>query len=46
MKTEHFEYIKSKKQDPAPSTTKQCHKKNITSMIVLYPEQLMGEQLT
>jgi len=46
MKTEHFEYIKSKKQDPAPSAEKQCHKKNITSMIVLYPEQLMGEQQT
>ena len=40
MKTEHFEYIKSKKPDPAPSFEKQCHRKNITSMIVLYPEQL------
>lgn len=40
MKTEHFEYVKSKKPDPAPSQEKLCHKKNITSIMVLYPEQL------
>ncbi len=40
MKTENFEYIKSKKPDPPPSMTKQCHVMNITSILVLYPEQL------
>jgi len=38
MKTEHSEYVKSKKGDLAPSQEKFCHKKNITSMMVLYPE--------
>lgn len=38
MKTEHFEYVKSKKIDPKPSMTKLCHKRNITTMMVLYPE--------
>jgi hypothetical protein len=40
MKTEHFEYIKSKKPDPPPSHGKYCHVKNITSILVLYPEQI------
>ena len=44
MKTEHFEYIKSKKPDSQPSDTKYCHRKNITCMIVLYPEQLTDIQ--
>lgn len=40
MKTEHFEYVKSKKPDPPPSFEQQCHRKNITAILVLYPEQL------
>ena len=38
MKTEHFEYMKSKKPDPPPSLEKFCHRKNITSLLVIYPE--------
>lgn len=44
MKTEHFEYVKSKKPDPPPSHSKTAHKKNITSLLVLYPEQLSDTQ--
>lgn len=40
MKKEHFEYVKSTEQDPPPSSLKSCHKKNITSILVLYPEDL------
>ncbi len=40
MKTEHFEYVKSKLPDPPPSHNKLCHKKNITSIIVIYPEMI------
>lgn len=38
MKTENFSYIKSKTSDPPPSHEQECHRKNITSMIVLLPE--------
>ena len=40
MKKEHFEYIKSIEQDPPPSNDKKCHRKNITSILVLYPEDM------
>lgn len=39
MKVEHFEYVKSLNDDKKPSRTKRGHKKNITCMQVLYPEE-------
>jgi WD40 repeat protein len=41
MKKEHFNYEKSTNDpDPPPSKTQLCHAKNITSIVVLYPEDL------
>lgn len=41
MKKEHFAYEKSdNQQDPVASRTDRCHAKNITSIVVLYPEDL------
>ena len=39
MKKEHFSYEKtSNEDDPVPSKTHLCHNKNISSIVVLYPE--------
>ena len=37
MKQEHSEYQKTVKGDPAPSKKDECHAQNITSIIILYP---------
>lgn len=38
MKAEHFEYVKSNVEDPAPNKTKFCHSNMITCILVLTPE--------
>lgn len=39
MKIEHFSYEKSNNEpDPPPSKGNLCHAKNITSIVILYPE--------
>ena len=38
MKAEHFEYVKSNLEDPAPIKTKYCHSDMITCILVLTPE--------
>ena len=38
MKAEHFEYIKSDRDDPAPTKTKHWHNDMITSILILNPE--------
>lgn len=41
MKKEHFNYEKGDNDpDPPPNKTDKCHAKNITSILVLYPEDL------
>jgi WD40 repeat protein len=41
MKKEHFNYEKSNNDpDPPPSKTNLCHARNITSIVVLYPEDM------
>ena len=41
MKKEHFNYEKSDNDgDPPPGKNQLCHTKNITSIVVLYPEDL------
>lgn len=35
MKAEHFEYVKSDKDDPAPTKSKDCHDDMITSILIL-----------
>lgn len=45
MKKEHFTYEKSSNEpDPPPGKTHLCHSKNITSIVVLYPEDLADSQ--
>lgn len=44
MKTEHSEYVKSNKADPAPTRTKLCHSDMITSIHVILPPE--SEDLT
>jgi hypothetical protein len=41
MKKEHFEYIKSDKQDEPPGNRLLGHEKNITCMITITPEDQM-----
>ena len=42
MKKEHFNYEKSSNEsDPPPGKDQLCHAKNITAIIVLYPEDLV-----
>jgi len=38
MKTEHFEYIKSNREDPPPNYKNKCHEDMITCLITLYPD--------
>jgi WD40 repeat protein len=38
MKAEHFEYVKSNVEDPAPNKTNYCHSDMITCILVLTPE--------
>ena len=43
MKEEHFNYEQHKNDrvdDPPPHKKEYCHMKNITSILVLYPEML------
>jgi WD40 repeat protein len=38
MKAEHFEYVKSNVEDPAPNKTNYCHSDMVTCILVLTPE--------
>jgi len=43
MKEEHFNYEQHKNDrvdDPPPNQKDYCHEKNITSILILYPEML------
>ena len=41
MKQETFEYVKSEKPDPQSTRQLECHAKNITSILILYPEMYL-----
>jgi len=40
MKKELSTYVKTEKDDPPPLKETECHAKNITSIIIIYPEDL------
>ena len=43
MKQEHFTYMKTEQLDPKPTDFANAHSRNITSMIIIKPEDLMQE---
>lgn len=46
MKAEHFEYVKSNLEDPAPNKTRYCHSDMITCILVLPPDTEAGNKFT
>ena len=41
MKVEVATYVKNDKPDPQSTKTYECHAKNITSILILYPEMYL-----
>ena len=40
MKKQVSGYVKTDKEDPVPSEREKCHAKNITCILIIYPEDL------
>ena len=43
MKQENYTYMKTENKDPSPNDPLRAHKKVITCMIIIKPEDLMQE---